>query len=48
MPMTDHARAKWAAIYSDCRPGNPVFLGAVVARAQAQTVRLALIYTLNR
>jgi hypothetical protein len=25
MPMTDHARGKWAAVYSDLSAGKPVF-----------------------
>jgi len=44
--MTDAARSKWAVVYSDLSAGKPGLLGAVVARAEAQTVRLALIYAL--
>jgi hypothetical protein len=44
--MTDPARSKWAAVYPDLSAGKPGLLGAVIARAEAQTVRLALIYAL--
>jgi hypothetical protein len=44
--MTDAARARWASIYHDLSEGKPGLLGAVIARAEAQVVRLALIYTL--
>jgi hypothetical protein len=46
MEMSDDARAKWAAIYHDLSAGKPGLLGSVVARGEAQTVRLALIYAL--
>jgi hypothetical protein len=46
MNMSDNARAKWAAIYHDLSAPQPGLLGAVVARGEAQTVRLALIYAL--
>jgi hypothetical protein len=46
MEMTDDARAGWAAIYHDLSAGKPGLLGTVVARGEAQTVRLALIYAL--
>jgi hypothetical protein len=44
--MTDNARAKWAAIYHDLSAARPGLLGAVIARAEALTVRLSLIYAL--
>jgi hypothetical protein len=44
--MTEEARAKWAAVYHDLSAGKPGLLGAVIARAEAQTVRLALVYAL--
>jgi Protein of unknown function (DUF3987) len=44
--MTENARAKWAAVYSDLSAAQAGLLGAVIARAEAQTVRLALIYAL--
>ena len=44
--MTDDARSKWAAVYPALSAGKPGLLGAVIARAEAQTVRLALIYSL--
>jgi hypothetical protein len=46
MEMTDAARSKWAAIYPELSAAKPGLLGAVIARAEAQTVRLALIYAL--
>jgi hypothetical protein len=44
--MTDAARARWVSIYHDLSEGKPGLLGAVIARAEAQVVRLALVYTL--
>jgi hypothetical protein len=44
--MTGAARAIWAAIYSDLSAGKPGLLGAVTARAEAQTIRLATLYAL--
>ena len=44
--MTENARAKWAAVYSDLSAAKAGLLGAVIARAEAQTVRLGLIYAL--
>jgi hypothetical protein len=44
--MTDAARSKWAAVYADLSAAKPGLLGAVIARAEAQTIRLALIYAL--
>jgi transposase len=44
--MTETAQEKWAAVYSALSAGKPGLLGAVTARAEAQTVRLALIYAL--
>ena len=46
LSMTEKARSKWAAVYSDLSAAQPGLLGAVIARAEAQTVRLALIYAL--
>jgi hypothetical protein len=46
MNMSDDARARWAAIYHDLSAPQPGLLGAVVARGEAQTLRLALIYAL--
>jgi hypothetical protein len=46
MEMTDAARSKWAAVYPELSAAKPGLLGAVIARAEAQTVRLALIYAL--
>jgi hypothetical protein len=44
--MTDAAKATWAAVYGALSAGQPGLLGAVTARAEAQTIRLALIYAL--
>jgi hypothetical protein len=44
--MTKAARAQWAAVYSKLSAAQPGLLGAVVARGEAQVVRLALIYAL--
>ena len=44
--MTDKARLKWAAVYPVLSAAKPGLLGAIIARAEAQTVRLALIYAL--
>jgi hypothetical protein len=46
MEMTDAARSKWAAVYPELSAAKPGLLGAVIARAEAQTVRVALIYAL--
>ena len=42
----DVARAIWFQVYPDLSEGRPGLLGAVTSRAEAQTVRLALIYAL--
>ena len=44
--MTQAAREQWAAVYSKLSAAQPGLLGAVVARGEAQVVRLALIYAL--
>jgi hypothetical protein len=44
--LSDDARAKWAEVYHDLSAAQPGLLGAVTARAEAQTIRLALIYAL--
>jgi hypothetical protein len=44
--MTAAARAHWEAVYKDLSEGKPGLLGAVVARGEAQVVRLALVYAL--
>jgi hypothetical protein len=44
--MTPTARAKWAAIYPMLSEGNEGLHGAVTARAEAQVIRLALLYGL--
>ena len=44
--MTNATRAAWAAAYETLSEARPGLLGALTARADAQTVRLALIYAL--
>jgi hypothetical protein len=44
--MTDTAKERWAAIYSALSAAQPGLLGAITARAEPQTIRLALIYAL--
>ena len=40
------AADKWASVYSQLSAGQTGLLGAVTSRAEAQVVRLALVYTL--
>jgi hypothetical protein len=40
------ARARWEKVYPVLSAGRPGLLGAVIARAEAQVVRLALVYAL--
>lgn len=42
----DQAREKWIAVYDDLSDGQPGLWGAATARAEAHTVRLALLYAL--
>ena len=44
--MTAAARDTWKSIYSELSAGQPGLLGAMTARAEAQVVRLALIFAL--
>jgi len=44
--MTEASRNEWEAIYKDLSGEQPGLLGAITARAEAQTIRLALIYSL--
>ena len=44
--MTGKARLKWAAVYPVWSAAKRGLLGTIIARAEAQTIRLALIYTL--
>jgi hypothetical protein len=44
--MTNDAREHWKAVYTNLSAAQPGLLGAVVARAEAQVVRLAMIYAL--
>src|SRR5262249_46214068 len=44
--MTAEASAAWAAAYPELSAEHPGLLGAVVARSEAQVIRLALIYAL--
>jgi hypothetical protein len=40
------ARAIWAAVYPDLSDGRPGVLGTVTGRAEAQVVRIAMVYAL--
>lgn len=40
------AREAWKAVYPELSEGKPGLLGAMIARAEAQTMRLALLYAL--
>ncbi|MGI8423093.1 MAG: hypothetical protein ACR2NO_03080 [Chloroflexota bacterium] len=44
--MTPRARTAWAAVYPDLSAGSDGLHGAVTGRAEAQAIRLALIYCL--
>jgi hypothetical protein len=44
--MTRAAKETWATVYGALSAGQAGLLGAVTARAEAQTIRLALIYAL--
>jgi hypothetical protein len=44
--MTEGAREAWAVAYADLSADHPGLLGAVTARAEAQVIRLALLYAL--
>jgi hypothetical protein len=44
--MTAEAASFWEQIYPELSKDQPGLLGAITARAEAQTIRLALIYTL--
>ena len=44
--MSPAARSRWADVYPELTRGRPGLLGHITARAEAQTVRLALLYAL--
>jgi hypothetical protein len=44
--MTDSAKKVWATVYGSLSEGKPGLLGAVTARAEAQVIRMAMIYAL--
>jgi hypothetical protein len=44
--MTADAKQEWTSIYPDLSAERPGLLGAVTARAEAQVIRLALVYAL--
>jgi len=46
MQRDDGARALWRAAYERLAEGQPGLLGALTARAEAQVLRLSLIYAL--
>lgn len=43
---TAAARLMWRGVYGELSEGKPGLLGAVIARAEAQVMRLALVYAL--
>jgi hypothetical protein len=46
MRRNEEARGIWRAVYEDLSEGKPGLLGAMIARAEAQVMRLACIYAL--
>jgi hypothetical protein len=44
--MTEEASRLWENVYSQLSEGHPGLLGAITGRAEAQTIRLALLYAL--
>ena len=44
--MTDAAAKVWAEVYAELSADRPGLLGAVTARAEAQVIRLSLIFAL--
>ena len=46
MRRDDEARDLWHAVYGELSEGKPGLLGAMTARAEAHTMRLAMIYAL--
>ncbi|MCC7081806.1 MAG: DUF3987 domain-containing protein [Burkholderiales bacterium] len=44
--FTDAARQTWATVYPTLSEGHPSLLGAVTARAEAQCLRMALVFAL--
>jgi hypothetical protein len=46
LTRTEQARARWHQVYEELSEGKPGLLGAAIARAEAQTMRLAVIYAL--
>jgi hypothetical protein len=46
LEMTENARTVWTKVYPQLSAGGDGLHGAVTARAEAQTIRLALVYAL--
>lgn len=44
--MTPEAKSAWTAAYTDLSEGSPGLFGAVTGRAEAQCIRLSLLYAL--
>jgi hypothetical protein len=44
--MTDEAREGWENVYPALSEGRPGLLGAIVGRAEAQVIRVAMLYAL--
>jgi len=46
MRRDDAARRDWSEVYSELSEGRPGLMGAVLARAEAQVLRLSMLYAL--
>ena len=44
--MSDETKLRWERVYPELSEGQPGLYGAVTGRAEAQVIRLALIYAL--
>ena len=47
VPRDEEARRAWAEVYPDLSEGKPGLLGAVTARAEAQVLRLSVLYAVE-
>ncbi len=46
MRRDDEAEAVWAQVYPELLEGKPGLYGAIISRAEAQVLRLSMIYAL--
>lgn len=44
--MSDDAKETWRSVYPELSEGQPGLMGAITGRAEAQVIRLALVYAL--